>query len=212
MLANWFSRIQTIADLDLDGIVNSFDYRYLIKNWGRGSNIFRDNGSAGGLSATINLASGEGSATLPSGIFIEARGTGGKLTITELASPSLPGLPTSAQAAILGLHQLTLAYNGPSQSLDIRLVALGALATGDIHPNSLFFIEPIGNRWGLLRNSQGDFVEQMPGPGDKGVATVFFSRQIGSAGHIIKNRIVLVGIHDEFFSLSPEELGLHRVD
>jgi len=42
MLADWFKSTHTIADLDLDGIVNSFDYRYLIKNWGFGSGRFTD--------------------------------------------------------------------------------------------------------------------------------------------------------------------------
>ena len=42
MLADWFTSAQTLADLNLDNIVNSFDYRYLVKNWGHGAGRFTD--------------------------------------------------------------------------------------------------------------------------------------------------------------------------
>jgi len=163
------------------------------------------NGPSGGTVTTIDLTGGDGSATLPSGVSVLAEGpSGGELKITESTAPELN------LGGIQGLRQLELAYNGPSGSVAIGLAAPKTLATGNVNPESLFFLEQDGSNWRLMRGGiaeNGGFAKQFYTSTGSKVATAFL-RSVSSTDEretmaVVGGRLVLAGISDELFSLDP---------
>jgi len=163
------------------------------------------NGPSGGTITTIDLVGGTGDATLPSGVYVLVEGpSGSKLEITESAAPDLN------LSGVQGLRQFDLSYNGLSGSVAIGLAAPKALATGDINPESLFFLEQDGSSWRLMRSGiseNGGFAKQFYTSTGSNVATAFL-RSVSSTDErgtsaVVGGRLVLVGVSDELFSLDP---------
>jgi len=163
------------------------------------------NGSSDGTTTTIDLTGGDGSATLPSGVYVLAEGpSGGELVVRESISTNL-GLN-----GVQGLRQFDLSYSGPSGSVAIGLAAPKTLATGNVNPESLFFLEQDGSSWQLMRggtSENGGFAKQFYTSSN--VATAFL-RSVSSTDErettaVVGGRLVLAGVSDALSSLHPND-------